>query len=287
MRVFHIPLTAGGKAGRNVKREESPMYKDVRNYGWIAGDECADFCRTVYSRPQQNLSGYPLGIITPPTWFPQMPGNVGNPWTYDFPVRYLRSEVEIQQLFDNDPGAVHALLEEARELEREGCRAITGNCGYYAHFQRELAEAVDVPVAMSSLLQVNWIRPTLKEGEKIGVICAAASSFTPELLLHTGVEDPEIVVVAGLEDTEQFGPLARQQMDVNYYNPRKLGEEIAAIACGMMEENDLGAILLECSDLPPFAHMVQAATNLPVFDFTTLHNWLYNAVCRRPFTGFL
>ena len=64
MRVFHIPLTAGGKAGRNVKREESPMYKDVRNYGWIAGDECADFCRTVYSRPQQNLSGYPLGIIT-------------------------------------------------------------------------------------------------------------------------------------------------------------------------------------------------------------------------------
>lgn len=263
------------------------MYQDVRNYGYISGDESPDFDRVIHSRPAQNLSGYPLGIITPPTWFPQMPGNVGNPWTYPYPVRYLRSKVEIQQLFDADPAAIEALLEEARELEREGCRAITGNCGYYAHFQRDLAAAVDVPCAMSSLLQVNWIRATLKPGEKIGVICAAASSFTPDLLLSAGVEDPDVVVVAGLEQSKQFGPLARQQTDVNYYNPKKLGEEVAGAALGLMKENDLGAILLECSDLPPFAHMVQAATNLPVFDFTTLHNWLFNAVCRYPFRGFL
>lgn len=263
------------------------MYKDVREYGFIAGDESPDFDRTVYSRPQQNLSGYPLGIITPPVWFPQMPGNVGNPWTYNFPVRHLCSNVEIQQLFDADPDAIEALLEEARQLEREGCRAISGNCGYYANFQRELAGAVDVPVAMSSLLQVNWILPMLKAGEKIGVICAAASSFNDELLYRAGVEEPQRVVVAGLEDTQEFGPHCRQDKSTHCYNPKKMGEEVADAALGMMKEHDLGAILFECSDLPPFAHMVQAATNLPVFDFTTLHRWLYNAVCRRPFTGFL
>ena len=263
------------------------MYDDIRNYGYISGDESPDFDRRIYARAEQDLSGYPLGIITPHTWFPQMPGNVGNPWTYDFPVRYLRSKVEIQQLFDADPAAIEMLLDEARQLESEGCRAISGNCGYYANYQKQLAEAVDVPVAMSSLLQVNWIKPTLKEGEKIGVICASAASFTPDLLRRTGVEDPDIVVVAGLEDSVEFGPLVGQEQGVNYYNPKKLGEEVAEAALGMMKEHDLGAILLECSDLPPFAHTVQAATNLPVFDFTTLHNWLFNAVCRRPFAGFL
>ena len=64
-------------------------------------------------------------------------------------------------------------------------------------------------------------------------------------------------------------------------------QEVVDGALELIRDENVGAILLECSDLPPFAHMVQAATNLPVFDFTTLHNWLYGAVCRRPFTGFL
>lgn len=263
------------------------MYTDVRNYGFISGDESPAFDRRIHARAEQNLSGFPLGIITPHTWFPQMPGNVANPWTYDFPVRYLRSSVEIQQLFDADPGAIEMLIEEARELEREGCRAISGNCGYYANFQREIAEAVDVPVAMSSLLQANWIAPLLKKEEKIGVICASSTSFTDELLDRVGVEEPERLVVAGLEDSLEFGPLVAQNQEIHHYNPHRLGEEVVDVARGLTEENDIGAILIECSDMPPFAHMVQAATNLPVFDFTTMHNWLYNAVCRRPFAGFL
>jgi len=263
------------------------MYQDVRNYGYIPGDESPDFDRTIYARPEQNLSGYPLGVITPPIWYPQLPGNVANCWTYDFPVRYLVSDVEVIQLFRNDPDAIEKLKENARQLEREGCRAISGNCGYFANFQREIADCVDVPVAMSSVLQVNWIRPLLKADEKIGVICASSESFTEDLLYRAGVEDPSCVVVAGLENTQEFGILVGQNKGVHSYNPKKLGEEIADAALGLMKEHNLGAVLLECSDLPPFAHMVQAATNLPVFDFTTLHNWLYGAVCHRPFTGFL
>jgi len=263
------------------------MYKDVRNYGYVSGDDSPDFDRTIYARPEQNLSGYPLGIITPPIWYPEMPGNVANCWTYRFPVRYLISEVEVSQLFAADPDAVEQLLECARQLEREGCRAISGNCGYFANFQREIAGTVDVPVAMSSLLQVNWIKPLLKPSEKIGVICASSEAFTDDLLYHVGVEDPSCVAVAGLENTQEFGKLVGQDKGVHSYNPKRLGEEIAEAALGLMNENDIGAILFECSDLPPFAHMVQAATNLPVFDFTTLHNWLYNAVCRHPFAGFL
>ena len=50
---------------------------------------------------------------------------------------------------------------------------------------------------------------------------------------------------------------------------------------------DIGAILLECSDMPPYAADVQRAVNLPVFDFVTLINWVHSSVARRPYEGFI
>jgi len=51
------------------------------------------------------------------------------------------------------------------------------------------------------------------------------------------------------------------------------------------EHPDIGAVLLECSDLPPFAAAVQDAVGLPVFDFITMINWIYRALVQRPYTG--
>ena len=36
----------------------------------------------------------------------------------------------------------------------------------------------------------------------------------------------------------------------------------------------MSAILLECSNMPPYAYAVQRATGLPVFDCTTLSNYM-------------
>lgn len=39
---------------------------------------------------------------------------------------------------------------------------------------------------------------------------------------------------------------------------------------GMKACPDMGAILLECTDLPPFGSAIQEATDLPVFDFNPM-----------------
>ena len=62
--------------------------------------------------------------------------------------------------------------------------------------------------------------------------------------------------------------------------------------CGLAKELvsknlDIGAILLECSDMPPYAWSIQNSVKLPVFDFTTMINWVYSAVVRHPFPGFM
>ena len=52
-------------------------------------------------------------------------------------------------------------------------------------------------------------------------------------------------------------------------------------------EPDVKAILLECSLLPPYAAAVQEAVALPVFDYVTMINYVFSAVVRQRFAGFI
>ena len=44
-------------------------------------------------------------------------------------------------------------------------------------------------------------------------------------------------------------------------------------------------ILLECSNLPPYAAAVQAAVGLPVYDFVTMLHHVRATLVRTPFTS--
>ena len=64
--------------------------------------------------------------------------------------------------------------------------------------------------------------------------------------------------------------------------------EIVAAAREMVEEYpDMGAIVLECSDMPPYSSLIQQETQLPVFDFITLVKWLHSATQQKPYCGFI
>jgi Asp/Glu/hydantoin racemase len=62
------------------------------------------------------------------------------------------------------------------------------------------------------------------------------------------------------------------------WNPRTF-----ARAKKLVEENpDVGAIVLECTDLPPFAETLRSAAGVPIFDIVTLMNMVYQAVYTEP-----
>ena len=71
-------------------------------------------------------------------------------------------------------------------------------------------------------------------------------------------------------------------------NPVALCKDLVERAQELVSENEnIGAILLECSDMPPYASAIQAAVGLPVFDFITLINYLQNAVMQHPYEGWI
>jgi len=100
------------------------------------------------------------------------------------------------------------------------------------------------------------------------------------------LEDKENrIVIMGCEGGEEFS--SSIMANTGIYNPAKVEQEIVDVARQMVAENDIGAILLECTELSPHAHAVQDAVRLPVWDYTTLTKWIYSGTIRRPFTGHL
>lgn len=236
----------------------------------------------------RSWDGQPIGILILDAAYPCVPGNVGNATTYPFPVRYkeIRGSSIERLLNERDPELLTPFIEGAKELEAEGVRAITGACGFMALFQKQVAAAVNVPVFLSSLLQVPFIHQTLTPDQKIGIITANASCLTDEHFENVGITKDVPLVLYGMEGQDEFRTSVLEEKGT--MDSTLVEKEVVGVAEKMVAENPgMGAIVLECSDLPPYAHAVHRATGLPVFDFITMIRYVHSALVPRKYEGYM
>jgi Asp/Glu/hydantoin racemase len=229
--------------------------------------------------PLIGILGWEAGHKDTLSQFEEIAGNIANPDTFDFPVMYKRVKGAYYQTVVVQPNAqvLEAMTRAARELEQEGMRAIATSCGFNAIFQRELANAVGVPVFASSLIQVPLVHRMLKEGRKVGIITADKEHLTGQHLENAGITRAIPVVIRGVEATEEFSKIRADPNAV--LDVTRFQDEVVGIAEALVQENpDVGAIVLECTDLPPFAAAIRRAIGLPVFDIVTLTHMVYEAV---------
>ncbi|MCI5109686.1 MAG: aspartate/glutamate racemase family protein [Marivita sp.] len=232
----------------------------------------------------QDVYGVPVGIVVMDCLIPYPPGTPGNATTFGFPVMYatVRGADMENLIYDPKPELTEKFVAAGEELVRQGAKAIFGNCGFMVFFQEAMANALPVPVFMSSLLQLPLIRHGLRQGEKVGILTASGTSLTPRHLeIATGGAAVEIVS-RGLEHGPAFKAAIHDQ--VGTLDFEAVEAEVVAAALTLVDENpDVGAILLECTDLPPYAAAVQEATGLPVFDVTSLINYGAGSVLHERF----
>lgn len=224
-----------------------------------------------------NTYGFDIGIIMLDSCFPRIEGDVGNAKTWRYPVLYKRviggtPKKVVLELTDDD---IQPFVEAARELEREGVRAITTSCGFLALFQEKLCNAVNIPVFTSALLLVPLVKKMIGANRKVGVLTASKSTLTDSHLKAVGI-DKQSCVIRGLEDKENF-----THFTVQNWNKVDVGlcrKELVAAAGELikMDEN-IGAIVLECTNMPPFSKDIQKVTNLPVFDIISLTDMIYDS----------
>ena len=262
------------------------MSEIIRNYSYLGTKEDAD--RSFSITKGQWVAGYTVGIMLLDVHYPILPGNVVNAYTYNYPVRHKWVPGANQaRMHSGDDSLLPSLIETAKELEMEGCRAVCGACGYFGHFQRRVADAIDIPVYLSSLVQVPWIRIGLKAKQKIGVLCADGKNLTPALFENCGLsaDDFRHCIVSSAGHLPEFSAFMERR---GSFNNQALRKELVQLAKQLVTENpDVGALLLECSDMPPYSADIQAAVNLPVFDFITMINYVHQSVAQKPYYGFM
>ena len=227
----------------------------------------------------QNIFGFSVGILMLDTRFPRIPGDMGNASTFPFPVLYhrVRGASPDRVVRQGQQELLPAFIEGARALEREGVRAVTTNCGFLAKFQAEVAASVSIPVFTSSLMLVPLVHRMLPPKKAVGIMTVDASSLRPEHYAGAGITKDIPTVVAGMETEKEF---TRVMLD----NELELDVEAArqehlSVARRLVEAHpEIGAIVLECTNMPPYRAEIQALTGLPVFDITTLVRMVHDAV---------
>lgn len=234
----------------------------------------------------QSWYGEQIGILILDAAYPCIPGNVGNASTYSYPVRYQEVEgASIDRLLNQrDPALRDAFIEAAVDLQKRGVRAISGACGFMALFQEEIQAAVDVPVFVSSLIQIPFMYAIT--GKRVGIITANAERLKPRHFEACRVPETIPLAIGGMEGCEEFRTSILEEKGT--MDAALIEREVCDVAQKLIAANpDIGSILLECSDLPPFAFAVQKATGLPVFDFITMINYVQASVARKPYDGFM
>ena len=231
------------------------------------------------ARGGKSLYGAPLGILMLEARFPRIPGDMGHAATSPFPVRYHRVPGASPDLVvrRGAAGLLPAFVEGARQLEREGVGAVTTNCGFLVKYQPELAAAVRVPVLTSSLLLVPLVHRMLPPGRRVGILTVNSTGLGDEHLRGAGIGGDIPLAVAGLEGEKEFTRVLlgdEAELDVD-----QAREEHVRVARRLVTYHpDIGAIVLECTNMPPYAADVQRATGLPVFDIVSLVTLVHGAL---------
>ena len=243
---------------------------------------------TVILKGGTNLCGIPIGILCLETYYGRPPGHIRNASTFRFPVMYriVTGATARRIVKESDPELLEPFIKAAQELEQEGVMAVTGSCGFLALFQNELADSVDIPVFTSSLIQVPMVYRMLRRKQKVGILTASKSTLTDAHLKAVGAETIP-VCVAGMDDRQEFCEVViegrRHELDME-----RLADEVLAAVDGLAKDHpEMGALVIECTDLPPFAHLIQEKIHVPVFDIVTLTNMVYETLVRTRYKGIM
>jgi len=207
------------------------------------------------------VSGH-LGVLMLDTRFPRVPGDVGNAASWRMPVRYrVVTGASPQRVVGaGDPALLQPFVDAGRVLVAEGARAITTSCGFLVAFQAELQAALRVPVWTSALLKLpQLVRP--------GVITVDARSLGASHLRAAGAaEDTPVEGLAPGASLQRTLLEDRAELDTAAAE----ADVVAAARRLVDREPRLRTLVFECTNMPPYADAVRAATGRPVHHLMTL-----------------
>jgi Asp/Glu/hydantoin racemase len=136
--------------------------------------------------------------------------------------------------------------------------------------QKELAGRCRMPVITSSLCQIPLVQAGLPAGKRVGVLTIDSTQLTAAHFAGVGAATD--LPVEGVEGGRELARVIQgdlETLDV-------AGAEADVIDAGrrlIAKAPDVGAIVLECTNMAPYAKALAKAVRLPVYDIIGLLDW--------------
>ncbi len=210
------------------------------------------------------------------TRFPRIVGDVGNPDSFPFPVSYriVKGATPEAIVRGDQTKFAESFVAAGRQLVAEGCDALATTCGFLTLMRNEITERCGVPVVSSALEQVPGL---IKQGKFPGVLTISREDLGPDHLAVAGV--PESVPIEGLEG----GHFATQILgNADTFDASLCEHEMVRGAVRLCHLSpNVDSIVLECTNIPPYAAAIQRATGRNVYSILTAVSDLHQSVTAR------
>ena len=222
-----------------------------------------------------NNSGKMIGILKLNTNFPRLHGDIGNPESFDFPVRYITIKSAIPSnvtIADNLPLSLQQeFITAAETLIEDNISVITTTCGFLSTMQQQLAQLSSIPVICSALELLPLLASIHGDANRVGVL-----TFNKDTLneIHTTGITP--AAIEGLLPDDTLRKVINE--DLSSLDEKSAMENVVA-ACERLLKTapEATAILLECTNLSPYKNHIKEYTDLPVYDVVDAVHWLLRA----------
>lgn len=231
--------------------------------------------------PRRHVAGFRVGIVCLDSHYELLPGNMQHADTYTFaPLYGIVRDVAPSMLLAGDRTLAPRVVRACQELADQGVHAVVGACGSFANYQLDVARALSVPACMSILVQLPFLLATLPRSQRLLVYFASRTSATDQLFEICGISasDQQRLVI---EEAWHLPAFAAYLGRPSRLDRDALGDQVVQhIAQCVTEHRDIGGIVLQCSDLPPYAQRIQRVAGLPVYDGSLIAEWFALAVRR-------
>jgi hypothetical protein len=234
------------------------------------------------SARKKTYYGVSIGILMVKTHFRRFPGDIGHAGTWPFPVQYriVQEAIPARMTKLHDVSLLEPFKAAAQELIEAGVDGITTTCGFLSIHQRELADFCSVPVATSSLLQVPSVERMIPSGKRVGILTYDGDALNGPYLEAVGIAPATPVM--GMPANSEFVRCIREGDDTVPYET--LRAEVIETAERLLRKHpDIGAVVLECTNLAPFTAEISDRFGLPIFDTVSMVNWFHAGLRPRRF----
>lgn len=213
-----------------------------------------------------------LTILQLDTAFPRLPGDVASPDSYDCAVDIVTiPAATVESIVTDQPERIDiSSFESAIDMIDEKANdgdIITTSCGFLCYWQKHLARRTRLPFISSALIDLP--RLTAKYGQNLGILTFDASTLAKPAYADamTGFSGS----VLGLPTDAHLRQVITQN-DIQLDGQRAEAEIIELVRI-MIRNASIDALLMECTNLPPYKAALKSEFDIEIYDIlTVLHN---------------